>query len=96
MLIDLSGSLLKEYWALKWGGGGGGGGLDESLKPPWNATAEHLRQMVMDSKWVSIIWASICGQLVGLSLIRIFYRFDNRQNYYRSDTSIRFSESNSK
>ena len=34
--------------------------------------------------------------LLGLSLIRNIYRFDNRQNYYRYATSIRFSESNSK
>ena len=34
--------------------------------------------------------------LVGLSLIRNIYRFDNRQNYNRYATSIRFSESNSK
>ena len=33
---------------------------------------------------------------LGLSLIRNIYRFDNRQNYYRYATSIRFSESNKK
>ena len=74
---------------------------------PPGQSYSHLRDFTVDSdhfkcgqstynSLITLNKTHLTKKWVGLSLIRHINRFNNRQNYYRYATSIRFSESNSK